>query len=321
MAKLTENMVQQRLRSCMSDIGNVVKINFTGRELQDISLIRQMTNVEVLSLSVNRISTLVDLQFCKNLKELYLRKNDISDLREICYLQNLPFFEALWLAENPCTTDPNYRLTVIKNLPQLRRLDDIFIDELERKEAAVKGKRLALPDGVERRIKLLEPEILPKKCEKIISEKKIQERPMSAQKEEVEIKKDYVKNFELKKNNSFSRNDTSNKVFCDSCQNKIEPDQKRYRSEEFVGVDAHLRNGEHNDTFSQYGPEPMRSRYRCRSRCEFRTSRQEINKISEENSNILSAVLSLVKELDRSCLEVVGADIERRLQSYDSEYS
>lgn len=39
-----------------------------------ISIIRQMPNLEVLSLSVNKISTLADFAHCPKLRELYLRK-------------------------------------------------------------------------------------------------------------------------------------------------------------------------------------------------------------------------------------------------------
>jgi Leucine-rich repeat (LRR) protein len=36
------------------------------------------------------------------IKELYLRKNSISDLREIRYLMKLPVLKVLWLHDNPC---------------------------------------------------------------------------------------------------------------------------------------------------------------------------------------------------------------------------
>lgn len=52
-----------------------------------MSILKELKNVEVLSLSVNKISSLYDFQFCKNLKELYLRKNLINDLSEIYYLK------------------------------------------------------------------------------------------------------------------------------------------------------------------------------------------------------------------------------------------
>lgn len=45
-----------------------------------------LPNVEVVSLSVNKITSLKDFQNCKNLRELYVRKNEISDYHEIDYL-------------------------------------------------------------------------------------------------------------------------------------------------------------------------------------------------------------------------------------------
>lgn len=45
-----------------------------------------MPNIEVLSLSFNKVVSLQDLAGCVKLRELYMRKNLISDLREIKYL-------------------------------------------------------------------------------------------------------------------------------------------------------------------------------------------------------------------------------------------
>jgi hypothetical protein len=46
--------------------------------------------VEVVSLSVNAISSLEDLAACPRIRELYLRKNQISDLKQILFLTALP---------------------------------------------------------------------------------------------------------------------------------------------------------------------------------------------------------------------------------------
>ena len=56
----------------------------------------------IFHFSVNCISTLADIQHCKNLQELYIRKNQIQDLSEICWLRNLTKLKNLWLEENPC---------------------------------------------------------------------------------------------------------------------------------------------------------------------------------------------------------------------------
>ena len=52
--------------------------------------------------SVNCITTLADIQHCVNLQELYIRKNQIQDLNEICWLRSLTKLKNLWLEENPC---------------------------------------------------------------------------------------------------------------------------------------------------------------------------------------------------------------------------
>ena len=48
-----------------------------------------MTNVEILSLSVNNITSLRDFRGCMKLTELYLRKNEIVDVAELQYLMPL----------------------------------------------------------------------------------------------------------------------------------------------------------------------------------------------------------------------------------------
>lgn len=76
--------------------------------------------------SANKISSLEHISGCQNLTELYLRRNDIQSLSELCHLKCLARLRVLWLAENPCCeTDPTkYRLTVLRNLPGLHKLDN-----------------------------------------------------------------------------------------------------------------------------------------------------------------------------------------------------
>lgn len=63
---------------------------------------------------------------CRQLSELYLRKNRIPSLAELFYLKGLPRLRVLWLAENPCCgACPHlYRMTVLRNLPHLQKLDN-----------------------------------------------------------------------------------------------------------------------------------------------------------------------------------------------------
>jgi len=146
MVKLTEEMIVARTR--VSDMSNVKKLNCWGAELTDVSVLRKLVNVEVLSLSVNCITTLADIQNCKNLQELYIRKNKIPDLNEVCWLRELTKLKNLWLEENPCcnqTQSELYRSTVIRNLPQLQKLDNVVVQPDEVADAMRRGIELIHP--------------------------------------------------------------------------------------------------------------------------------------------------------------------------------
>ncbi|XP_043512765.1 dynein axonemal assembly factor 11 isoform X6 [Frieseomelitta varia] len=143
MVKLTEEMVVARTR--MSDFSAVKKLNCWGTELTDVSILRKMKNVEVLSLSVNHINTLADFQYCLSLQELFVRNNNIEDLNEVCYLQALPNLRNLWLGENPCAEKEGYRLAVLRALPNLQKLDDEIVSPEEVQTALTRGRVLIHP--------------------------------------------------------------------------------------------------------------------------------------------------------------------------------
>ena len=98
--------------------------------------------------SVNAISSLKDFEHCENLSELYIRNNNISDLNEIYYLKNLKNLKILWLADNECvlnTNDPNYRLTVLRNLPNLQKLDNQLVSKEELERSLEFGRLIEMP--------------------------------------------------------------------------------------------------------------------------------------------------------------------------------
>uniref|UniRef100_A0A8D0G1L0 Cilia- and flagella-associated protein 410 n=1 Tax=Strix occidentalis caurina TaxID=311401 RepID=A0A8D0G1L0_STROC len=112
-----------------------------------ISICRDLPNIEVITFSVNGISDLEPLSQCQNLSELYLRKNNIASLNELFYLKNLPRLRVLWLSENPCCgSDPHcYRMTVLRNLPSLQKLDNQAVTEEELSQALVDGEEITAP--------------------------------------------------------------------------------------------------------------------------------------------------------------------------------
>ncbi|XP_039307092.1 acidic leucine-rich nuclear phosphoprotein 32 family member A isoform X3 [Solenopsis invicta] len=143
MVKLTEEMVVARTR--VSDFSAVKKLNCWGTELTDVSILRKMQNVEVLSLSINNINTLADFQYCHKLQDLFIRRNNIKDLNEVCYLQGLPNLRNLWLGENPCAESSGYRLAVLRVLPNLEKLDDKIVSPEEVQSAMTFGRPLIHP--------------------------------------------------------------------------------------------------------------------------------------------------------------------------------
>ncbi|XP_062355306.1 cilia- and flagella-associated protein 410 [Cinclus cinclus] len=128
-------------------LDGVRRLNCWGSHLTDISICRDLPNIEVITFSVNGISDLEPLHQCQNLSELYLRKNNITSLDELFYLKTLPRLRVLWLAENPCCgPDPHrYRMTVLRNLPSLQKLDNQAVTEEELSQALVDGVEITAP--------------------------------------------------------------------------------------------------------------------------------------------------------------------------------
>ncbi|KAM8817238.1 cilia- and flagella-associated protein 410 isoform 1-T1 [Rhynchonycteris naso] len=143
--KLTRKMVLSRAKA--SELHNVRKLNCWGSRLTDISICREMPSLEVITLSVNSVSSLEPMSWCQQLSELYLRKNHIASLTELSYLKGLPRLRVLWLAENPCCgADPHlYRMTVLRNLPTLQKLDNQTVTEEELSRALMEGEEVTTP--------------------------------------------------------------------------------------------------------------------------------------------------------------------------------
>ena len=131
--KLTADLIQTR---CKTDkLANIKNLNLWGNDLEDISIIKEMPNIEICSLSLNKINSLRDFASLKKLAELYLRKNAITDLAEAKHLQQCPQLKVLWLWDNPIAEHPMYRQYIIKLLPNLVKLDSSPVTQEERNES------------------------------------------------------------------------------------------------------------------------------------------------------------------------------------------
>ncbi|KAK9828696.1 hypothetical protein WJX72_001565 [[Myrmecia] bisecta] len=138
---LIEKLVLAKSR--VDRLEDVKNLNLWGQDLEDMGLLSSLPNVEVLSLSVNKISSLRDFAGCRKLQEVYLRKNEIRDLAEIEHLAELPDLKVLWMADNPCADTPGYRSQVIHTLTALTKLDNEDITPEERGQASPPGQSVA----------------------------------------------------------------------------------------------------------------------------------------------------------------------------------
>ncbi|XP_026170314.1 cilia and flagella associated protein 410 [Mastacembelus armatus] len=145
--KLTRKLVLAKAKA--SDLESVKKLNCWGCNITDISIFSQIPNIKVLTLSVNSISSLAPLAGCLSLCELYLRRNMIPSLSELSHLRPLKHLRVLWLAENPCCGADygQYRLTVLRCLPHLQKLDNQVVTEDEIALALMEGEEVTTPPG------------------------------------------------------------------------------------------------------------------------------------------------------------------------------
>ena len=186
---LTAELIIQRTKA--SNLEGVKNLNLWGNEIDDVRILKEMPNIEVLSLSVNRISSLKPFQYCKKLTELYLRKTLIADLSEIRYIQSLPGLKVLWLWDNPCAEVPNYRETVIAALPNLVKLDNQAVTPEERAQCSGGNPPREAPRNRREDRKEIEIKEEPPRREKDMSPV-VKEAPRSRPKKENDSRMDNI---------------------------------------------------------------------------------------------------------------------------------
>lgn len=104
------------------------------RKLENFPLLKRLKTLLMSNNLVFRIAD--DLQdSIPNLHTLMLQNNNILNLNDLLPLANLANLNRLVLLDNNVTKQPNYRLFVIKHIPQLMSLDFKKIKPTEREEA------------------------------------------------------------------------------------------------------------------------------------------------------------------------------------------
>lgn len=103
MLNLTDNFGSQK----ENKNENLKKICFNNKKLKIMPIIKNLKQVEILSLNDNEIPTLSFCQDLPNLKELYMKNNNITDLKELDYLSLCKKLHTVYFKVNPIQLNNN----------------------------------------------------------------------------------------------------------------------------------------------------------------------------------------------------------------------
>ena len=329
--KLTRELIALKVKS--DRLESIRKLNLWGSNLEDISIISEMPSLEIVSLSVNKIRTLKPFANLQNLKELYLRKNMISNLNEIKHLTDCENLNKLWLKENPICDNPNYREVIICVLPQVQNLDDIEITEEERARAEKKlsGNYDEEEDNEqENKIEQNERE----------EEKYSPKKNFSNEKNRGGVNQGGEKNFDKEDEDKFYENyenfQNKNKLN-KGMKNKINKYDEEENNDYIPNNKLYQQKGNYrHNYYENYDERPIggagkmaknnnyrkavtnddikyENRYKNKYENKYEDDYKE-NKPKEKkkgNSNVLNVVINLLKELSTNELQIVKREIDR----------
>ena len=326
--KLSRELIAQKVKS--DRIESIRNLNLWGSNIEDISIIEEMPSLEIVSLSVNKIRTLRPFSNLTNLRELYLRRNLITNLNEIKYLTDCQNLNVLWLSENPICDNPNYRAVVICVLPQLQKLDDIAItdEEREKAEKRLSGNFEEDNDDEEEDQNIQEEENNKKNFDNM-RQQQIQQERYSPKKNtnnyENEENKYYGKNNNnMRKSQNQNQRNKNNKQYDerqDDEEDYIKP-KKTFQPNRYKQNDEYEKYNNNDDMYNydnrpiraNSGMVPKNNNFKKNNNYRNYEDNYEYNNNSEKkkgNSNILNCVISLLKELSPNELQIVKREIDR----------
>lgn len=337
--KLTPEFVAMKTKC--DRLENIKNLNLWGNDLDDVSVLRNMQNLEVISLSVNRIRSLKDFSYLKNLKELYLRRNMVSDINEIEHLSNCANLRTLWLGENPVADTKNYRLNVIRILPQITKLDDVVVSAEEKSNISEEPETAKYSNN-------------DASYESHESDPKIDNDNVfetNSMNENIDLKG--YRNEEI-----YSNNDRNKKIKDKFSQPYAKKLSQNYTDDVVAGMDnvniikrdeapvgknfkraytnvepqERIQNSAYNRANQQINQDDYQNDYYTKEsitkakKPKESANIQSTNNINERNipgsssnprgGNILNCVLMLLKELNENDLEIVKTEIERKINRY-----
>ncbi|KAH9503991.1 Dynein regulatory complex subunit 3 [Bulinus truncatus] len=108
---------------------NLEWLDLSFNNIEVIEGLENLTKLQDLTLYNNHISKIENLDAQKNLHVFSIGNNEIKDLKDIQYLRRFPNLKTLNIANNPVSSEENFKLYVAAFLPNLEFLDYRLLDQ------------------------------------------------------------------------------------------------------------------------------------------------------------------------------------------------
>lgn len=114
---------------------NITELNMSNNKLTDLKGLQACSRLSVLNVANNDIQSLVSLTTATALRVLNVRNNRLKYIRQVEYVQSLPWLGTIEVLGNPCCHKQFYRPRIIYRLPALTMLDTNDVTPEEQIEA------------------------------------------------------------------------------------------------------------------------------------------------------------------------------------------
>ncbi|KAH9503987.1 Dynein regulatory complex subunit 3 [Bulinus truncatus] len=108
---------------------NLEWLDLSFNNIEVIEGLENLTKLQDLTLYNNHISKIENLDAQKNLHVFSIGNNEIKDLKDIQYLRRFPNLKTLNIANNPVSSEENFKLYVAAFLSNLEFLDYRLLDQ------------------------------------------------------------------------------------------------------------------------------------------------------------------------------------------------
>nr|KAI8766515.1 dynein regulatory complex subunit 3 isoform X1 [Biomphalaria glabrata] len=131
-ASLTKLQLDNNIIEKIEGLDTLVNLEWLDLSFNNIEVIEgleKLTKLQDLTLFNNHISKIENLDSQKNLHVFSIGNNELKDIKDILYLRRFPNLKTLNIANNPVSSEENFKLYIAAFLPSIEFLDYRLIDQ------------------------------------------------------------------------------------------------------------------------------------------------------------------------------------------------